>query len=234
MLRHVFMEGKMLENETIIYRRDLPHIHPKGAAFFITFRLAGSLPASVHRKLKEQRENELKQLSQKYRGKEFEREKYKAEKRHFARLDEWLDHASTGPHWLKEERLARIVADKIHDLNGKNYELIAYCIMSNHVHLLFDMAGYDQISPTNIAGKTKAYPVADTMRLLKGNTSRFCNLALDRTGAFWYKESYGHYVRDNEELCRIVEYILNNPVKAGLVKHWQEWKFSYLNVAHHS
>lgn len=165
---------------------------------------------------------------------EFEREKYKAEKRHFARLDEWLDHTTTGPHWLKEERIARIVSDKIHDLDGKNYDLIAYCIMSNHAHLSFDTTGYNQISATNIAGKTKNYPVADAMRLLKGNTSRFCNLALKRTGAFWQKESYDHYVRDAEELYRIVGYILNNPVKAGLVKHWQDWKFSYVNVVHHS
>jgi REP element-mobilizing transposase RayT len=107
--------------------------------------------------------------------------------------------------------------------------LIVYCIMSNHVHLSFDTTGYDQISVTNIAGKTKNYPVGDTMRLLKGSISRFCNLELKRTGAFWHKECYDHYVRDDEELHRIIEYILNNPVKAGLVKHWQEWKFSYIS-----
>jgi len=106
--------------------------------------------------------------------------------------------------------------------------------MSNHVHLLFDSTGYNQSSVTNISGKTKDYPVADTMRLLKGSTSRFCNLALKRAGAFWHKESYDHYVRDDDELYRIIEYILNNPVKAGLVKQWEEWKFSYVNVSHHS
>lgn len=106
--------------------------------------------------------------------------------------------------------------------------------MSNHVHLLFDTTGYNESAATNIAGKTKDYPVADTMRLLKGSASRFCNLELERNGAFWQKESYDHYVRNDEELCRIVEYILNNPVKAGLVKYWEDWKFSYLNLTHHS
>jgi len=224
----------MHDIEPIFYRRNLPHIHPKDAIFFITFRLVDSLPANVLQKLQQEREEEIKLLRKKYSGEEFEKEKYKTEKRYFGHFDEWLDRASTGPNWLKEERIARVVADKIHELDGKNYKLIAYCIMSNHVHLLFDTTGYDQTSATNIAGKTKNYPVADTMRLLKGSTSRFCNLELKRTGAFWHKESYDHFVRDDEELYRIIEYILNNPVKAGLVKHWQEWKFSYVNATHHS
>jgi len=219
----------MSENETIFYRRDLPHIHPKNATFFITFRLIDSLPVDVLQRLQQERENEINRLRKKYSGKEFEKEKCKLEKRHFGRLDVWLDHASTGPHWLKEERIARIVADKIQAQDRKKYILIAYCIMSNHVHLSFDMTGYGQTSATNIAGKTKNYLVGDIMRLLKGSTSRFCNLELKRTGAFWHKESYDHYVRNEEELYRIIEYILNNPVKAGLAKHWQYWKFSYVN-----
>jgi REP element-mobilizing transposase RayT len=223
-----YMEGKMSENETIFYRRDLPHVHPKGAIFFITFRLAGSIPVEVLQRLRRERECELQQLRKKYSGEEFDREKYKLEKRHFGRMDEWLDRASTGPHWLGEKRIARIVAERIHELDGKNYDLFAYSIMSNHAHLSFDTSEYGQTSATNIAGKTKDYPVADTMRLLKGSTSRFCNQELQRTGAFWHKESYDHYVRDDAELYRIIEYIVNNPVKARLVKHWQDWEFTYL------
>jgi REP element-mobilizing transposase RayT len=217
------------KNDTIFYRRNLPHIHPRDAIFFITFRLVDSLPAAVLQRLQQEREDEIKLLKKKYNGKELEKAKYKAEKRYFGRFDEWLDRAATGPQWLKEERIAQIVADKIHYLHGKRYSLIAYCIMSNHVHLSFDTTGYHQSSVTNILGKTKDYPVGDTMRLLKGSTSRFCNLELKRTGAFWHKESYDHYVRDEDELYRIIEYILNNPVKAGLVKQWQEWRFSYVS-----
>jgi len=130
--------------------------------------------------------------------------------------------------WLKEGRIARVVCDKIHDLDGKNYHLIAFCIMSNHFHLVIDMTGFYHSTPTNTDGKTKDYAVADAMRLLNGNTARFCNLALGRQGAFWDHESYDHYARDEEELFRIIEYVLNNPVKAGLVKNWKDWKWSYL------
>jgi putative transposase len=66
------------------------------------------------------------------------------------------------------------------------------------------------------------------MRLLKGSTSRLCNKELNRTGKFWHHESYDHYVRDEAELDRIIKYIVNNPVKAGLVNDWKDWKFTYL------
>ncbi len=56
----------MSENEPSFYRRDLPHIHPKDATFFITFRLAGSLPTDALQRLQEEKENELKQLRKEY------------------------------------------------------------------------------------------------------------------------------------------------------------------------
>ncbi|MEW5986568.1 MAG: hypothetical protein AB1791_08050 [Chloroflexota bacterium] len=62
---------------------------------------------------------------------------------------------------------------------------------------------------------------------MKGYTAGQANLLLERTGAFWQHESYDHYVRDAAELERIVAYVVNNPVKAGLVTDWQEWPWAY-------
>ena len=213
----------------VFYRRNLPHIHPKDGMFFITFRLAGSLPQRVLKALREEKESRIKALEKRLSGKELFREKYRLESLFFGKYDGLLDRASEGPQWLKEIHLARIVVDKIHDLDGKRYRLISYCVMSNHVHLLIDTMGHDEIAVTNVSGKTLNYPVTDCLRLLKGSTARWCNLELKRNGAFWHKESYDHYVRDEEELARIIQYVLNNPVKAHLVKDWQEWKLSYLN-----
>jgi REP element-mobilizing transposase RayT len=66
------------------------------------------------------------------------------------------------------------------------------------------------------------------MKSLKGYTARQANLHLRRTGQFWEEESYDHEVRDGAEFGRIVRYILNNPVKAGLVQHWSEWPWNYV------
>ncbi len=216
-----------MAEETIFYRRNLPHIQPPNGLFFITFRLTDSLPKHVVQELKESRRKEIETLEKTLTPEKFESRKYRLEKRYFAEFDRWLDTCTEGPQWLKDERVAQIVANKIHDFDNKRYHLIAYCIMSNHVHLVIEQTGVERISESNIKGKTKSYLLADTLRLLKGGTSRLSNIELGRGGTFWHHESYDHYVRDEEELGRIVEYVLNNPVKAGLVEAWQDWEFTY-------
>jgi REP element-mobilizing transposase RayT len=52
-------------------------------------------------------------------------------------------------------------------------------------------------------------------------------MILGRTGAFWQDESYDHVIRDNAELERVIQYVLYNPVKAGLTDEWTKWKGSY-------
>ncbi|MCI0524216.1 MAG: hypothetical protein L0Y75_03045 [Acidobacteria bacterium] len=69
--------------------------------------------------------------------------------------------------------------------------------------------------------------LASIMQSLKGWTARQCNLALDRRGQFWQHESFDHVVRNQAEWERVVNYVVKNPVKAGLVKDWQNWKWSY-------
>jgi REP-associated tyrosine transposase len=70
-------------------------------------------------------------------------------------------------------------------------------------------------------------PLDVIMKSLKGYTAWECNRALGGKGTFWQPESYDHIVRDSEEFHRIVNYVLNNPVKAGLVKDWRDWKWNY-------
>lgn len=98
--------------------------------------------------------------------------------------------------------------------------------MPNHIHLLIKVIDKEKESHK---GQSANYPVTDALRLLKGSTARLCNLELKRTGSFWQHESYDHYVRNEEELAQIIKYILYNPVKAGLVKEWNEWEFTYVN-----
>jgi REP element-mobilizing transposase RayT len=154
--------------------------------------------------------------------------------------------------WLQEEGVAEIVKEAIHFRDGKEYELVAYTIMPNHVHLVFrpivgdinvaiqnvsgDLSRENNNIPTdqivgdiNVAIQKPNYLVTDILRKLKGSTARDCNKLLKRTGAFWHHESYDHVVRNIEELRRIVNYVLLNPVKAGLVDDYEKWKWSYYN-----
>lgn len=203
----------------ITYRRNLPHIHPENTPIFITFRLANSLPISVLERLRRERDAEREKLSH-------IENRYNVDKKHFARYDEWLDRIGTAPRWLQQEKIAQIVQDKLHELEKEHYTLFAYCIMPNHVHLLIQSRLGRQLPKGRMTAK---YPIADTLRLLKGSTARKCNLELGRSGAFWTHESYDHFIRDEREFANVITYILNNPVKAGLVAEWMDWKFSYVH-----
>ena len=178
-----------------------------------------SLPPAVVAELQAQREKEL----QAAKGAE---ERYEIQKKYFGHYDEWLDRCQHGHDWLRQDAVAQIVADEIHKEASRQYELYAYCIMPNHVHLLI-LSLIEKFPPSNM--KSAISPIAEIMRLLKGRTARYCNLALNRAGKFWHHEYYDHFVRNEKEMERIIRYILNNPGKAGLAKEWKEWKFTYVN-----
>jgi len=205
----------------IKYRRNLPHIHPEGYPLFITFRLANSLPIEILAELKAQRERELSLKSNISLS-----ERYDIERRFFEGYDGWLDRCEYGPRWLGNENVAKIVSDKIHAMDKNRYDLYAFCIMPNHGHILIEPGS---VAQAKHRGKSAKYPVTETLRLIKGSSARACNLLLGRNGNFWHHESYDHYVRDEQEMERIIKYILYNPVKAGLVKEWTDWRFTYVN-----
>jgi REP element-mobilizing transposase RayT len=209
------------------YRRALPHWQPEGAWYFITFRLANSLPVSVLQELDAECENEKQIMRTRFNGAQQRDELYKLDKKYFGRYDSWLDRCiENSPRWLADPNIAQIVSDEIHALDGNRYSLMTYCLMSNHVHIVIDTAKY-HFKPTH-KGVTARYPLTDTLKQLKGRTARFCNLALGRNGTFWHPESYDHVIRDVQEYERIVWYTINNPVIAGLVEKWEDWKFVYL------
>src|SRR6266478_113059 len=103
----------------MFYERNLPHWHPEGRAIFLTWRLYGSLPENVLAQLKQTKDR---------RG------------RQFARAEQFLDKGAFGPLWLRNPDIARIVQASLlkgfRDLN--HYTLLAYVLMPNHVHVLFD------------------------------------------------------------------------------------------------
>src|SRR5438477_649202 len=70
--------------------------------------------------------------------------------------------------------------------------------------------------------------LSSIMHSLKRNTAKRANQILSRSGAFWEHESFDHYIRNRAEGKRIIKYVLQNPVKAGLVKAWEEWPWNYV------
>ena len=170
------------------YRRRLPHFHPHAAYVFVTWRLWGSLPARIAQS----------RLSQGHA---------------FVASDRALDRLASGPRWLKQPGIANLVARVIEAGERERgfYELAAWSVMPNHVHLL-------------VLPKVE---VRVMMRWLKGSTARRANQLLGRTGQpFWQDESFDHWVRNQSEFDRIIRYIEENPVIAGLIDSPELWPWS--------
>ncbi|HTR81080.1 MAG TPA: transposase [Bacteroidota bacterium] len=200
------------------YRRHLPHYHPRDAIFFITFRLVNSLPQYIIERLKNKYKIEKELLTRLKNNPSKRNTPVAFAKRYFAIFHNFLDNQKEKNCWLKDERVAQIVADTIHYRDGKVYDLICYSIMPNHVHMVVHV-GRSGTSTNNNFIKI--------LQSLKSYTAKEANHLLGRTGQFWQNESYDRVVRNEEELDKVIRYVMNNPVKAGLVKDPRYWKFSY-------
>ncbi len=186
-------------SSAVIYRRNLPHWHPQGKALFVTWRLHGSLPRAVPAPRKPE-------------------QKISGGKR-FVVEDHVLDKAETGPLWLKHPQIAQSVVDTFRkgDLELGQYELYAFVVMANHVHVLL----------------RPQVPLRRIMNGIKGVTAQAANRILGRTGQpFWQDESFDHWVRSEAEFQRIWSYIERNPGTAGLVKRPEDWPWSSASGSH--
>ena len=173
-------------------------------------------------------------------------EKLKFHRRWFKKFEDILDRGAMGPLWLKDERIVEIVDEALRIRDGDIYRLDAFCVMPNHVHAVFapflaeELAR--ELAEKNVRAKKNALreslsadagedkvkvALASIMQSLKGWTARQCNLALNRRGQFWQHESFDHVIRNQVEWERVVNYVVSNPVKAGLVGDWRSWKWSY-------
>ncbi len=200
------------------YRRHLPHYQPLEAEYHVVFRLAGSMPAEVIDRLRQEREIERKRIAtfNDDARKHDERRRFGAA--HLTKFDRLLDSSSSGPRWLADERVAAIVTEAMHFRDEKQYDLFAFTVMPNHVHMVFS---------TVRRADCPTYTVTQILQKLKWNTAVKANRILRRSGVFWQDESYDHVIRTDEELERTIWYVLNNPVKAGLVSSWEQWPWSY-------
>lgn len=217
-----------MSDEPIFHRRHLPHFYPPDSVYFVTPRLAGSLPRFRFDEIREQQDLLRTRKSKSPNGTSSETGRLEKD---LLRLDRSLEKASEGCRWLADPRIADLVAEAIKYRDGKDYDLIAYSIMPNHMHLVFGIGVPDLIEPVGQIDNLSNKPVSKIMQSLKRHTGLEANKILRRRGAFWQDESYDHVVRDSEELERIILYVLHNPVKAGFVNNWRDWKWSYSRLS---
>lgn len=119
---------------------------------------------------------------------------------------------------LANPELADIVQEKILEYDGRYYSLEALCIMSNHFHILVDTTiQLHNFRSGDIINEDNYTNLDKFMQLIKGGSAYKINQLLGRKGTFWQRESYDHLIRSDKEQYDTMCYIINNPVKAGIV-----------------
>jgi REP element-mobilizing transposase RayT len=192
-------------------RGHLPHWEREVGTYFVTFRLADSLPRSVLDCFLAERQSILN------RARQQKRELTPSEQKRLAvlfskRIEKQLDSGAGECH-LAKSRIAQLVVDALGHFDGKQYRLWAWCVMPNHVHVVVELR----------TGQS----VAKILHSWKSYTAKEANKLLHRTGGFWQREYYDHLVRNERQLSAYIRYVQDNPRKAGL----REWRWVWISSA---
>ena len=171
----------------------VPHRENK-ALQSITFRLYDSLPKEVIEEIK--LKLDINEDDDSYDSIQYQRLRQK--------IAEYED-AGYGQCFLRDKRIAAIMQDTLKHFDGERYQLICWCIMPNHVHVLIEV--------------NEGWSLSRIMHGWRSYTAKEANRILGRTGKFWMEEYYDRYIRDDNHLQKTINYILNNPANAGL----DEW-----------
>jgi putative transposase len=189
---------------------DLPHWRQSGCTYFVTFRLADSVPKALVDRWEEQRSVWLRKLGGSgdataeslAKLPRLERRRFE---RHFAQLlNEYLDGCE-GECLLRDPEVTQLVSEALYHFCPARVIVGDSVVMPNHVHAL--------MCPNDADG----FQLEDVLHSIKSFTSNAVNRLLGTPGrAVWQKHSYDHIVRDQEQLIAFQRYIRSNPVKAKL------------------
>jgi REP element-mobilizing transposase RayT len=186
----------------------LPHVKISGAAYFVTFRLTDSLPREVALRLREQRDA----LAARAHGPDAATGELEARAWYANEVDSALDQ-NRGFAWLEQPRIADLVVGALGHFEAQRYNLHAWCVMPNHVHV--------------VVRPIAAHSLERILHSWKSYTASAANKILNRAGQpFWQHESYDHWIRSDVELAHCCRYTENNPVKASLCSQPGDWRWS--------
>jgi REP element-mobilizing transposase RayT len=211
-------------------QRYLPHWEQAGCTYFLTWRMADSVPESVLRPWLEERARFRESHPEPW-----DTATLKTYNTLFTRrMEEWLD-AGHGSCALRAPEARAIVERCLRYHQGQRYDLSAWVIMPNHVHVLVKPlpAGEANESDTDtsvcsedlddteqtrvsVSRLGSCHSLSSILKSWKGISSRQINRDRERNGSFWMDETFDHIVRSESQLLHFRNYIRENPVKAGL------------------
>ncbi len=123
----------------------------------------------------------------------------------------------TKSRWILPEWARDIVLESIRHDDALRYHLDAAVVMPDHAHLI--------LTPGIDARRHRVMPLFEIMQAIKGASARKINQRLECHGAIWQEESFDRVLRSAEDNYAKVIYILENPVRRGLISDWQQYKW---------
>ncbi len=171
---------------------NLPHWHQNNKAYFITFRLDDSLPMSRAAEL-----TGVKRSFEQHNPKPWDAATRLRYHKLISPVEERLLDAGHGECCLRYESCRNCLAEAISRLNRDVYDVVAYVIMPNHVHMLTVISD---------GGEAK-----EMMRIIKGTSSRGINGIMNRMGKLWHRDYFDRIVRSEDHFKHCLNYIVNNP-----------------------
>ena len=209
-----------------VYRGNLPHFQQPGQDYFVTWILKDSVPkkaVEVYSKRMEQLKNEIDILKRNNADtnaiENAKKDYYIIRKKYIAKVDEILDAKTDNIVDLSKSENLNIIYETLTFWEGKRIGNYCFCVMPNHVHWVLRVFEKDT--------KEKPVYLEEIMHSVKLFTSRQINIFENRKGTLWNKESFDTTIRDRIHLYRAIEYTLNNPIKANLVKNREDWKGNF-------
>jgi putative transposase len=180
-----------------ITHHNLPHWQQPGVTYFVTFRLADSLPSALLDRWRNEREAWMRRHPiPRTPGLDFEYDRLFT-----MRIEDWLD-AGYGSCLLRTGGFREIVASAFAYSENVRYRLLAWVIMPTHVHACFALH--------------PGWPLEKVIFTWKRRSARAINQARGATGSLWQHDYFDRIVRDAAHLGRVIRYVRSNPVKAGL------------------
>ena len=193
--------------ETIGYWRGrLPHWEVEEGRYFVTIHLHGAIPADGVARIERMAQEVNRQCDQKSADSSLS-----LMRTVFRDMEQWLDRADRNS-LLAEERIASMVMEAIRfrETEGR-WIVYEFVLMPSHLHLFL-----------SVLKETLKESIEDFKRWTGHQAAKLVDLP---DGRFWQDEWFDHWSRSAEQDERIVRYIQQNPVVAGLVNNWQEWKY---------
>jgi len=203
----------------------LPHIQPFFAKFFITIVEHNQEIIDFLKQINKSKEAQIQEA--KKNAKDFEMIKHNINKKYFGLFDNYLHNSKN--KYFNEPEIAEIITNRLKKFDGIYYDLMAYCIMPNHVHFLIDMDIQKHFfEPDEEVTPDKYFSLQKIMQLIKGGSAREINQVLNKKGTVWLKDYWDHFIRTDKEEENVVNYIKMNPVKAELINDCEEWEFTFV------